>query len=211
LDAQLNARGKTKGAVAAPTIADASTPPPATPPPAFGGVRDNINVLERGDGKGGETKAAANAAASASTAASTSASAFALESMTPIQLTAHLKAFYQVVNASKIPTIPNILAKFKGNEPKLFESLATKYPAQAHLLGGGGGAAGTAGASPAAVKPPAAGAGGAAVVGGAGGKTLTKSQQILEWTKNQLAGSPIYAAKGVNITNWHTSWKGKRT
>ena len=49
----------------------------------------------------------------------------------PIQLTAQLTALYEVVDASKIPTIPNILAKYKGNEPKLLERLAAKYPAHA--------------------------------------------------------------------------------
>jgi hypothetical protein len=71
------------------------------------------------------------------------------ENMTPTQLVTQLKAFYQVVDASKIPTIAKILAKYKGKEAKLFTSLAKKYPAQAHLLSGGGGTAGATGASPA--------------------------------------------------------------
>jgi hypothetical protein len=53
-----------------------------------------------------------------------------------------LKAFYEVVDASKIQTIPKMLDKYKGNEAKLFKILAKKHPAEAHLLSGGGTAGG---------------------------------------------------------------------
>ena len=36
---------------------------------------------------------------------------------------------------------------------------------------------------------------------------MTKSQMLLQWTKELVASSPIYAAKGVHIRNWHTAWK----
>ena len=36
---------------------------------------------------------------------------------------------------------------------------------------------------------------------------MTKSQMLLQWVKDLTASSPIYAAKGVNIRNWHTAWK----
>jgi hypothetical protein len=61
-----------------------------------------------------------------------------------------LNEFYQQVDQTKIETIPKIAQKYKGNEAKLFQSLAAKYPAQAHLLNGGGGK----GATPPASAPP---------------------------------------------------------
>ena len=55
-----------------------------------------------------------------------------------------LEAFYQHVDPSKIPVIPDILSKFGGNEEKLFAQLEKKYPQHAHRLkrGGGGGGGG---------------------------------------------------------------------
>jgi hypothetical protein len=48
---------------------------------------------------------------------------------------------------------------------------------------------------------------------------MSKTQKLLQWTKGQIgmgdalggngrySGNNIYAAKGVNITNWHKAWK----
>ena len=40
------------------------------------------------------------------------------------------------------------------------------------------------------------------------GAPMTKSQVLLQWTK-ELASSPLYAAKGVKITNWHKVREGE--
>ena len=46
------------------------------------------------------------------------------------------------MDQSKIQTIPNILQKYRGQEAKLFASLAKKYPQAAHILNAGGGGGG---------------------------------------------------------------------